>query len=581
MTNSIKLKVHPMFFMEFASKTWTSISRVVSELVENSFDEDATKVLITMSDDGSIIVEDDAGMDKTTLAKFLLVGSPHKKDEHLSPKFKRLRSGRYGTGKLGFLTAFNRMFMKTKNKSFSQAFELNESLLGKLAAGEAKLKSLKKSPLKRDGTEIKLFEPKVKGDPRRLIRELKRLACLKQPFFEIFFKQTPNWSEWSFKGAEQILPPHVEGLHIPLSEPGLEGEIIVSKQPIPEEERGLAIMVGGHTVARNSFGITGVSADRITGWVRGEGLTARFADKSALVEDNIYDEFSKKIRIFLKEKVIPLMKDYIEVEITREESRVYRQVDRLLSDAVHSIIESVKDGEEISTDKQVETIATISEEGQSVFNNRATLQPIIDKNTIHKNLSMVPNPIFNSSSDKDSPGVDQNIPEENISKRSKEFVNWESSNINKSQTIKQYTDTGIYFPPMTSSQLVSTSTTFSKTDSKKEHPSTPRVRKIKKTFILNRVGYRIIPYEDEYDEKEAFAEEAMIYVNKAHPAYHAEAQKGGELLLRHVVRLVSKVIALSHHPEGREALELQNKLIAEAIKLRQKNQSRKKSVSAL
>ena len=85
---------------------------------------------------------------------------------------------------------------------------------------------------------------------------------------------------------------------------------------------------------------------------------------------------------------------------------------------------------------------------------------------------------------------------------------------------------------------------------------------------MKRVGYRVVPYEDEDDEKEAFAEEAAIYINKAHPTYRVESQKGGELLLRHVVRLVSKVIALNHHPEGKDALELQNKLIAEAIRLR-------------
>ena len=58
MTDGMALRVHPMFFKEFALKTWTSVSGVMAELVENSFDEDATKVLITVLDDGSIVVED-------------------------------------------------------------------------------------------------------------------------------------------------------------------------------------------------------------------------------------------------------------------------------------------------------------------------------------------------------------------------------------------------------------------------------------------------------------------------------------------------------------------------------------------
>jgi len=91
--------------------------------------------------------------------------------------------------------------------------------------------------------------------------------------------------------------------------------------------------------------------------------------------------------------------------------------------------------------------------------------------------------------------------------------------------------------------------------------------RVRRTFTLKKVGFRVVPYEDEADEQEAFAEGAVIYVNKAHSAYQAEALRGSNILLRHVVRLVSKVIALEKYPEGREALDLQNRLIAEAVRL--------------
>ncbi len=85
MTNIKALKVHLMFFKEFASKTWTSISGILSELVANSFDEDTTSVVITLLDERSIVMEDDAGMDETALEKFLLVGSPHKQEKKRIP----------------------------------------------------------------------------------------------------------------------------------------------------------------------------------------------------------------------------------------------------------------------------------------------------------------------------------------------------------------------------------------------------------------------------------------------------------------------------------------------------------------
>jgi hypothetical protein len=57
---SIQLKVHPSFFKEFATKTWVSPYEIVKELIENAFDEDL-KILITILNNGSIVIEDDAG----------------------------------------------------------------------------------------------------------------------------------------------------------------------------------------------------------------------------------------------------------------------------------------------------------------------------------------------------------------------------------------------------------------------------------------------------------------------------------------------------------------------------------------
>ena len=63
------LRVHPSFFREFATKTWVSPSEIIKELVENAFDEDATKVLITITSNNSISIEDDAGMDSESYSK--------------------------------------------------------------------------------------------------------------------------------------------------------------------------------------------------------------------------------------------------------------------------------------------------------------------------------------------------------------------------------------------------------------------------------------------------------------------------------------------------------------------------------
>ncbi|MFL6482494.1 MAG: ATP-binding protein, partial [Nitrososphaera sp.] len=137
-----QMKVHPSFFKEFATKTWVSPTEIIKELIENAFDEDATKVLVTLLTNGSIAIEDDAGMDQNGMEKFLLLGSPHKRTESISPRLKRIRTGRYGTGRLSFLTSFESMRIRTRRKNFAKALAIDAEVLEKLYMGNVKLDDL-------------------------------------------------------------------------------------------------------------------------------------------------------------------------------------------------------------------------------------------------------------------------------------------------------------------------------------------------------------------------------------------------------------------------------------------------------
>jgi hypothetical protein len=102
---------------------------------------------------------------------------------------------------------------------------------------------------------------------------------------------------------------------------------------------------------------------------------------------------------------------------------------------------------------------------------------------------------------------------------------------------------------------------------------TTNIRKpiLKKTFALKRIGYKVIPYEDESDSRYSFITENIVFVNKANPTYKAEASRGDEFLMRHVISIVAEAVAQTKHPEGKDALELQNRLVAEAIRIHDTN----------
>ncbi len=519
-----QLKVHPSFFKEFATKTWVSPTEIVKELVENAFDEDATKVLITILKGGSISIEDDAGMDQKSLQKFLLLGSPHKKVESISPKLKRIRTGRYGTGRLSFLTSFESMKIRTKRGSFHKAFMINGAVLEKLFRGNATLGELRAPPLKRNGTELVMSGSKSEADVSKIIKEIRKLAILRQPMFEVFIKTADRFKEWDPSSAQKITAPDIQGHRIPVNLQGgkIIGEIVIARRPLSEDERGIAVMVGNHIVTRSNFGFETKLA-RVTGYVRCDALTSRFADKSALIEDKEYSKFNQAMKTLVIDKVIPSLSEYEDVLITQEESKIYRQIDKVLGQAIVDTLEpqEIIQGYEMVDVREV--VRTTSNEEKK------------PKSGAHAQDYEV-KPLF------DEPSAPKAGHHEASSHRSvAEAAEVEGEIVN------------VVDEPQADGTVI----------------RTRKVRRpiLKKTFALRRVGFKVIPYEDESDSRYSFTNENVVFVNKANSTYKAESTRGDEFLLRHIINMVAESIARAKYPEGKDALELQNRLVSEAIRI--------------
>jgi len=529
---TVALKVHPSFFREFATKTWVSPADVIKELIENAFDEDATRVLITILNDFSISIEDNAGMDESEIQKFLLLGSPHKKVDSISPKLKRVRTGRYGTGRLSFLTSFEKMKIRTRKGNYNKSFLIDTKSLDGLFTGESNLLEIMEPRLSRDGTEIIVSDAKSHVDVLRLIKEIRKLAVLRHPLFEVYIKKSANFKEWNFSEAELIKVPEIQGHKIPLSldKGNIVGEITVARRPLTEDERGIAVMVGGHIVMRTLFGFD-TKIPRVTGFVRCDSLTSRFADKSAIIEDNEFETFSSLMKKFIIDTVIPSLTLYEDVLVTREESKIYKQIDKVLGQAV---IDTLEPYEEIEGYEIVETKKIVSKPG-----NKTSAIPAEDN-------------LFDKSIEDEY----KDITRDEI-KRSSDTISDKGGNLQtagiEDNTLPNY---------LSSAENIDNRNYENVT-------VTTQIRKplIKKTFALKKIGYKIIPYEDETDSRYSFINENVVFVNKANPTYMAESSRGDEFLLRHIMNIVAQAVAESRHPEGKEALELQNRLVSEAIRI--------------
>jgi hypothetical protein len=536
-----QMKVHPSFFKEFATKTWVSPIEIIKELVENAFDEDATKVFVTVMTNGSIAIEDDAGMDQSGMEKFLLLGSPHKRTETISPRLKRIRTGRYGTGRLSFLTSFESLRIRTRRKSFTKALVINAGVLERLYTGNAKLDDIKVPPLKRDGTELVMTGAKTQLDIFKIIKEIRRLAVLRHPLFEVYIKTAEKFKEWNFDGSQIIKAPEIQGHRIPVNlENGkLTGEIIIARRPLSDDERGIAVMVGNHIVMRSNFGFD-TKLNRVTGFIRCDSLTTRFADKSAIIEDSEYAKFNQLMKTFVIDRVIPGLTEYEDVLITREESRIYREIDKILGQAM---IENLELEEEVQGYELVQIKERV----------RATQNQEHEKHS-HKVYSDDNHQIA------DYGEISSSSPESSVVSKTdatrprsvtEQAAAGSLSNIAEGMAVEMLNET------QADGTVIKTT----------------NVRKpiLKKTFALKRIGYKVIPYEDETDSRYSFITENIVFVNKANPTYKAEATRGDEFLMRHVISIVAEAVAQAKHPEGKDALELQNRLVAEAIRIHDTN----------
>lgn len=561
---TVELKVHPSFFREFATKTWVSPNDIIKEMIENAFDEDATKVLITIVGNDAIVIEDDAGMDEDGMDKFLVLGSPHKKNDFISPRLKRTRTGRYGTGRLSFLTSFDSMKMRTKRDGFKKSIVIDSSSLDDLYKGNSRLKELSEPHLDRNGTELTLSSSKVNIDPIKLIKEIRKLAILRYPLFEVYWKSTDRFKVWDLDGTQMIVPPDIQGHRIPVNieSPRIVGEIIIAKRPLSEEERGIGIMIRNHIVTRTSFDLDS-RLSRITGFVRCDTLTSRFADKSALIEDDEYQAFYGIMKQFIKDTVIPSLSEYEDVLITREESKIYKEIDKALGQA---LFENLEGEEEIEGFQLVD----VKEEGGAGDNLGATS----DSRISSRSEISTPSQNIYSTVQRQYPSENRNEVEVNS-----DSLDSASDRRGKSMTLEVGTKAINELEPgsgtsskfgMNYDSLLEAAPEIEGEFQQPAGISTiKRIRKpiIRKTFALKKVGYKVIPYEDESDSRYSFRSENVVFVNKANSAYRSEARRGDEFLLRHIIRIVAEALAEAKHPEAKEALELQNRLIAEAIRI--------------
>jgi hypothetical protein len=255
------------------------------------------------------------------------------------------------------------------------------------------------------------------------------------------------------------------------------------------------------------------------------------------------------------------LSEYEDVLITREESKIYKEIDKALGQALFENLEGEEeiegfqlvDVEEVRagdnlTGGRISTGNEVGSPSQTIYSTDQPQYP-------NENRGDVESGLYGNSIDSVSDRREKSM-----------AVEFGTKGINEVEQVPDtYSKIGINYD-----SLLEVSPEIGGESQRTTGISTiKRIRKpiIRKTFALKKVGYKVIPYEDETDSRYSFRSENVVFVNKANSAYRSEAKRGDEFLLRHIIRIVAEALAEAKHPEAKEALELQNRLIAEAIRI--------------
>ena len=129
-TNKYFMKMDMNVLNHLGLNLYSNTSAVISEVVANSWDADATNVAITLSEDGIVIHDDGSGMNLTDInEKYLCVGHQKRVEKAVTSKYHRAVMGRKGIGKLSLFSIANDITILTQKDGEKNAFRMTSQSL--------------------------------------------------------------------------------------------------------------------------------------------------------------------------------------------------------------------------------------------------------------------------------------------------------------------------------------------------------------------------------------------------------------------------------------------------------------------
>ena len=332
----IPVTIDKSHIITIGERLYTESIEFVREIVNNSYDADATLVEIVVTEDMIEIRDNGSGMDREGLKQYFNIGSQQKLYDAKSPVYNRDRIGQFGIGKFASLSACKRFEVITKKDNFVARVIFDKEQWEKAGdPWQLPLEILPADFRKQNGITVILLGLDRRFDPKDIEVKIIEGTPIKAPYFRVRINN------------HTVTPRSLSGHRIPIlegtSSGPVSGEIIIlSETASAATDLGIEVKVKQVTIKRELFGMEtwGKGMARVRGELNADFLPIT-SDRTGFIKDSAeYKEFLQ-----VMEKVIEGVKVALHKLTLKKEGK---KVSRALKEALQRIYKALAANPDLS-----------------------------------------------------------------------------------------------------------------------------------------------------------------------------------------------------------------------------------------
>ena len=332
----IPVTIDKSHIITIGERLYTESIEFVREIVNNSYDADATLVEIVVTEDMIEIRDNGSGMDREGLKQYFNIGSQQKLYDAKSPVYNRDRIGQFGIGKFASLSACKRFEVITKKDNFVARVIFDKEQWEKAGdPWQLPLEILPADFRKQNGITVILLGLDRRFDPKDIEVKIIEGTPIKAPYFRVRINN------------HTVTPRSLSGHRIPIlegtSSGPVSGEIIIlSETASAATDLGIEVKVKQVTIKRELFGMEtwGKGMARVRGELNADFLPIT-SDRTGFIKDS--GEYKEFLQVM--EKVIEGVKVALHKLTLKKEGK---KVSRALTEALQRIYKALAANPDLS-----------------------------------------------------------------------------------------------------------------------------------------------------------------------------------------------------------------------------------------